>query len=178
MEGIILFVMGLALVVVEVFILPGFGVFGVLGALGMLMGVYMSLLGGFPLMADYARAGTVLTSSVALVFVSSWFLLKRLPTSRRLTRLGIFLGEATDRETGYTSSERREELMEQVGTALTDLRPAGTGLFGDERIDVVSEQEWIEAGSPIRIVASEGYRHVVRLIREPGGADDTDPSTV
>jgi membrane-bound serine protease (ClpP class) len=174
MEGLILFALGVSLVVVEIFLLPGMGVFGILGGISMLAGVYMSLLGGLPTVEDYTRAGTVLTSSLALVLVSSWFLLRRLPTSKRLTRLGIFLGEVTDRETGYTSATRRDELVGRTGKAITDLRPAGTGLFGDERVDVVSEQEWIEAGSPIRIVASEGYRHVVRLVREPAG-DDAGP---
>lgn len=172
MEGLILFAAGVTLILVEVFLIPGMGVFGALGGIGILAGIYLSLLGGLPTTADYTRAGTVLSSSLALVLVSSWFLVKRLPTSRRLTRLGIFLGEATDRETGYTSAERREELVGWRGKAITDLRPSGTGLFGDERVDVVSEQEWIEAGSPIEIVASEGYRHVVRLVREPASSDE------
>jgi membrane-bound serine protease (ClpP class) len=54
-----------------------------------------------------------------------------------------------------------------VGLALTDLRPAGAGRFGSERIDVVSDSNWIEAGTPIRIVRSDGYRHVVEPA-EPG----------
>jgi membrane-bound serine protease (ClpP class) len=51
-----------------------------------------------------------------------------------------------------------------VGTAVTDLRPSGTGLFGDERLDVVSESEWIKQGTRIRVVSAEGYRHVVRPV--------------
>ncbi len=168
MEGIIIFTLGATLVLVEVFILPGMGVFGILGALGMLTGAYMSLLGGLPTTVDFARAGAVLSASLIMVLLSSWFLLTRLPASRRLTTLGIFLIQETGRETGYTSSLRRAELIGRDGVALTDLRPAGTGEFEDERVDVVSESEWIEKGSPIRIVASEGYRHVVRLIRAPG----------
>jgi membrane-bound serine protease (ClpP class) len=164
MEGVLLFGAGLVLLLVEVFLIPGVGVFGILGGIGMLTGIYMSLLGGLPTAPDFARASGVLSTSLVLVIASSWLLLRRLPANRRLTRLGIFLGEATDRETGYTSSVRRAELMGQEGTALTDLRPSGTGLFGDERVDVVSESEWIEAGSRIRIISSEGYRHVVRLI--------------
>jgi membrane-bound ClpP family serine protease len=35
-------------------------------------------------------------------------------------------------------------------------------LIGDERVDVVSEAEWIQAGTPVRVVSAEGYRHVVR----------------
>ncbi len=170
MEGLIIFGVGVVLVLVEALVLPGLGVFGILGAMAILAGVYMSMLGGVPTTDDYTRAGMVLSMTLAMVLVSSWFLIRRLPTNRRLTRLGIFLGEETARETGYTSSVRRDELMGQKGEALTDLRPSGTGLFGDERVDVVSEQKWIEAGSPIQIVASEGYRHVVRLIREGAGA--------
>ena len=57
--------------------------------------------------------------------------------------------------------------------AITDLRPSGVGLFDDERIDIVSESEWISQGTPVRIVAAEGYRHVVRPTRESiEGADE------
>lgn len=174
LEGVLLFGLGVVLVLVELFFLPGMGIFGVAGGLAMLGGVYMSLLGNLPTTHDFARAGGVVSMSLALVIVSSWLVVRRLPGSRRLASLGIFLGESTARETGYTSAVRRADLVGREGVALTDLRPAGTGLFGDERVDVVSEQDWIEAGSPVRIVASEGYRHVVRLVREaPGGAEDS-----
>ncbi len=177
MEGLILFGVGVVLLAVELFILPGFGVFGVLGGLAALGGVYMSLLGGIPTGGDYARASSVVSASILLVMASSWAILRRMPENRRLTRLGIFLGESTTKETGYTSAQRREELVGMEGVAITDLRPSGTGLFGEERVDVVSESEWIEAGSPIRITASEGYRHVVRLIRKPAGESSTDIDT-
>jgi membrane-bound serine protease (ClpP class) len=92
-------------------------------------------------------------------------LLRRMPSNRRLTNLGIFLGEATTKEEGFTSADRRADLVGKEGVAMTDLRPSGTGLFGEERLDVVSDSEWIEHGTPIRIVASEGYRHVVRPVK-------------
>jgi len=49
--------------------------------------------------------------------------------------------------------------------ALTDLRPSGTVLIGEERVDAVSESEWIEDGTAVKVVSSEGYRHVVRPLR-------------
>jgi membrane-bound serine protease (ClpP class) len=162
LEGLIVFGLGVVLVLAEVFLIPGMGIFGVIGGVAVLAGIYMSMLGGLPTTEDFARAGSVLTSALVLVLVSSWFLVRRLPASRRLTNLGIFLGQETSRETGYASAQRRAELVGVEGVAITDLRPAGTGQFGDERVDVVSESEWIEHGTPIRIVASEGYRHVVR----------------
>ena len=54
--------------------------------------------------------------------------------------------------------------MDTVGTAITDLRPSGTALFGDERIDVVSESEWITEGTQVRVISAEGYRHIVRAV--------------
>jgi membrane-bound serine protease (ClpP class) len=161
-EGVILFGAGVLLLLVEVFLVPGIGIFAILGGVAMLAGVYLSLLGSIPIAADFARASSVLAAALLLIIVSSWALIRHLPQNRRLTRLGIFLGTATDRETGYTSAVRRSDLPGRTGHALTDLRPSGTGLFGDERVDVVADSEWIEAGSPIRIMSSEGYRHVVR----------------
>jgi membrane-bound serine protease (ClpP class) len=48
------------------------------------------------------------------------------------------------------------------GVALTDLRPAGAAQFGVERVDVVTEGEYLAQGTPVRVVRNEGYRHVVR----------------
>jgi membrane-bound serine protease (ClpP class) len=173
-EGLILFGIGVILLVVELLVLPGLGIFGITGGIAVLAGIYMSLLGSLPVANDFARASTVLAATVALVMLSSWALIRHLPQNRRLTRLGIFLGTATDRDTGYTSAVRRTDLTGQVGRAVTDLRPSGTGLFGDERVDVVADSEWIEAGSPIRIMTSEGYRHVVR--RAEAAEPDSTPT--
>ncbi len=164
LEDVLIFSAGLVLVGVEVFIVPGFGLFGVLGGVGVLGGLYMALLGGLPTTPDFTRAGMVLTTAILIVVVSAWVVIRSLPKSSRLARSGVFLLTRTDRDVGYESAPHRPELVGREGTAITDLRPSGTGLFGDERVDVVSEAEWIPAGSAIRIVSAEGYRHVVRPI--------------
>jgi membrane-bound serine protease (ClpP class) len=164
LEDIIIFAVGLALVGVEIFLIPGFGLFGVVGGIGILAGLYMSLLGGLPTSMDFTRAGMVLTTTILLIAVSAWVVVRSLPGSSRLAKSGIFLLERTDRALGYESAVARRELVGMVGTAATDLRPSGTGLFGDERLDVVSESEWIKQGTRIRVVSAEGYRHVVRPV--------------
>lgn len=169
MEGILLFVAGGVLIAIEVFVVPGIGLLGFLGGAGVLAGLYVSLIGDLPTRADFTRGTGIISTSLLVVLVMAWFLLRRLPTSRRLGRSGIFLSQETTRATGYASAARRAELVGMEGVALTDLRPSGTGLFGDERIDVVSDSEWIEGGSAIRIMASEGYRHVVRRAKVPDG---------
>jgi membrane-bound serine protease (ClpP class) len=164
-EDLILFGAGVVLIGVEIFIIPGFGLFGVLGGVGVLAGVYLSLVGGIPTVPDFAQAGAILSTSILIILLTSWALLRHLPQSNRLTRSGVFLITKGDREDGWASAERRPDLVGREGVALTDLRPSGTVLIGEERVDAVSESAWIEDGTDIKVVSSEGYRHVVRPLR-------------
>jgi len=163
-EDVILVGVGAVLVLVEILVVPGFGIFGIAGILALLAGLVMAQVGSMPDRGDFVQAGSVLLAAMVLVSMTAWSLLRSLPGSWRLRRSGVILGESTDRDEGYTSAEVRSELVGQEGVAITDLRPAGVGLFGDERVDVVSESEWIEEGTRIRVMSAEGYRHVVRPV--------------
>lgn len=164
LEELILIGVGLVLIAVEVFVIPGFGIVGALGILAVGAGLVLSMLGRFPTMIDMGVAFSVVVAALAFTGISAYAFLRHLRWSRRLG--GIFLREATAREAGYVSGVVRAELVGQTGTAGTDLRPAGVGIFGSERIDVVSEGPWIESGKGIEIVRSEGYRHVVRELKD------------
>ncbi|MCG8467481.1 MAG: ATP-dependent Clp protease proteolytic subunit [Gemmatimonadetes bacterium] len=182
LEEILLVGIGVVLIVAEVFVIPGFGVAGILGTGALLGGTVLGMVGQFPSFDQVFNAIGLVSLSLILVGVSAWALLRHLPKSRRLE--GVFLRESTSRETGYLSAPEREDLVGRVGVAATDLRPAGTALVDDERIDVVTEGPWIEADTPIRVVQAESYRHVVRAVdpqheQEPpaeseGGAETTD----
>ncbi|MEJ2187021.1 MAG: NfeD family protein [Gemmatimonadota bacterium] len=161
-EELILLVAGLVLLGIEVFLVPGFGIFGVLGIGGIAASIYLSLVGELATFTDYTHAAAILSTTVIVVAVAGWALLRHLPASRRFLKTGIFLGESTNRDTGYLSSAVRPELIGMMGVAVTDLHPAGVGRFAEERLDVVAEEGWIEAGTAIELVRAEGYRHVVR----------------
>jgi len=165
-EELILLGVGVVLLAVEAFVVPGFGVFGIGGIVAVLASIYLSLVGQFSTGVDYSQAAMVLSASVLVMMVLGWALLRTLPRSQRLARSGVLLSDELDRETGYLSAAVREELVGAEGVAVTDLRPAGAGTFADERLDVVAEAGWIERGTPIRIVSSEGYRLVVRPLSE------------
>ena len=176
-EDLLLVGAGVLFVAAEVLLIPGFGLFGVLGIAGIAGGIYMSLLGSLPSAQDFSRAGSVLITTLVLLLVTGWALLRHLPKSKRMFQSGIFLGTRTDRAIGYESAEKRSDLIGAEGVAATDLRPSGVGIFHDERVDVVSQSEWIEEGTPVRVVSAEGYRLVVRPIRNTGedtGAADPD----
>lgn len=170
-EDLILVGVGVILIGLEVFVIPGFGVFGVLGGVGVLAGVFLSLVGGIPTVPDFAQAGAILSTSILIIILTSWALLRHLPQSNRLTRSGVFLATRGDRALGWTSATRRTDLVGLTGTALTDLRPSGTALVGDERVDAVSESEWIEEGTEVKVVTSEGYRVVVRPTLQEEGSN-------
>jgi len=161
-EAIIILAIGLILLGVELFVLPGFGLFGVGGIIGILAGIYLSMLGRLATGPDYARAATMLSVSIIVVLITAWALLRRFPRSRRFSESGILLSDEMTREKGYLSGEVRDDLIGATGVAITDLRPAGTGEFGEERVDVTADGSWIPAGAKIKIIRSEGYRHVVR----------------
>ncbi|MYG81433.1 MAG: nodulation protein NfeD, partial [Gemmatimonadetes bacterium] len=164
-EDLILVVAGLVLIGVEIFVVPGVGVFGIAGILVLLGGLLMAQVGSLPTSQDFTRAAWVLCVSVILVVATSWLFLQSMFGSWRLRRSGVILPETTDRDEGYTSADVRTDLEGAVGVAITPLRPAGVGLFGEERMDVVSESEWIEEGTRIRILSAEGYRQVVRAVK-------------
>ncbi len=169
MEEILLFVGGLALLILEVFLIPGVGILAGLGAAAILGSLVLSLLGRFPVWTDVLNAGAVVSLSLLIVAAVFYALVRHLPHSRRLA--GVFLKDATGRDTGYVSAVRREDLIGQVGVALTDLRPSGTVKVGEERIDVVSEGPWIEEGTPVKVLRAEGYRHVVRELAPGEGLE-------
>jgi membrane-bound serine protease (ClpP class) len=174
LEDVIIFGVGLVLIGVEVFLIPGFGLFGIVGGLGLVAGLYMSLLGGLPVSEDFTRAGMVISTTILLIAVSAWVMIRTLPNSSRLAKSGIFLLSRTDRAIGYESAAPRPDLVGVIGTAITDLRPSGTALIGDERIDVVSESSWIEEGPQGQVVSAVGSRHVVRSVAEASPESSVD----
>lgn len=162
LEEILMLILGLGLVIVEAFVVPGFGVFGVTGVLAIVGSIYLSLVGSLSTPADYGMAGAILSTAILVVLIAGWALVRSMPKSGRFSKSGLMLGDATRKETGYISAAVRPELVGSTGVALTDLRPSGTAEIGDERLDVVADGEWISAGTAIKVIRSEGYRHIVK----------------
>jgi len=158
-ETVILLGIGVVLLVAEVLVLPGFGVAGALAGVAFLGAVVLALLGNAPTGGDVMTALAMVGGSLLVMTFLMWQILRRLPEDRRGRTL--LLRSATSREAGYLSAPPRTELVGAEGVAVTDLRPAGTGAFGAERIDVVSDGAFVAAGTRIRILRAEGYRHVV-----------------
>jgi membrane-bound serine protease (ClpP class) len=106
------------------------------------------------------RALAVLGASAVITLAVIYAWVRHLPNSSRLS--GLLLRDGLAAGGGFISAPVREDLVGRDGVAVTDLRPSGTAVFGEERVDVVTEGEFISQGSPLRVLRSEGYRLVVR----------------
>jgi len=161
-EELILLGLGLIAIGVEVFLLPGFGVAGVLGAALVGGAMVLALVGAAPTLNDFVQAGAVL--GAALIISASVFIawLRHLPNSSRFK--GLFLRDSTPKDEGFISAPLRADLIGKNGSALTDLRPSGVAIVEGERLDVVTEGDFIKSGAAIRVVRSDGYRLIVRAV--------------
>ncbi len=154
---IVLFLVGLLLLFLEAFIVPGFGVTGI----GGLIAIFSSLFFFFPTpnIALIVIASVLVLSIIALVFIVKIFGVSKLWRN-------ISLGESLSNDRGYTSHSDKKELLNKRGITLTHLRPAGTAEINEKRIDVVSEGDYIDKGKKIKVIKVEGSRVVVKKIKE------------
>jgi membrane-bound serine protease (ClpP class) len=143
-----LIAVGAALLLLET-ILPGL-IAGILGMCCLTAGVIMAYTG------FGVRAGNLALLSVSMgLILGTAVWIKYFPGSR-LAKVFISRRIVGDLKTD------KPELLHQVGVAQTNLRPSGMALINNQRIDVVTEGPMIERGTPIKVVAVEGMRVVVR----------------
>ncbi len=157
--------LGLVLLGIEIFVIPGFGIAGVLGIAALMVGLGMSLLGRAPTVGDVTNAVLVLLGALGLAIFGTVILfmfVERTPLWRHL-----YLPTKAAKEAGFAASDVRVDRVGKAGIALTDLRPSGTGIFDGERLDVVTEGDYIDAPASIEIVRDEGYRLIVRRLSQP-----------
>ena len=160
-EEILLVALGLVLLALEIFVIPGFGIAGVVGILALGGGLALSLVGvGATGALVLWAVGRVALSLLIAIGVSLVLLrlLPHLPYGRSLV-----LATGLDARAGYASApETDRKWVGTRGTAATTLRPAGIAWLQGERVDVVSQGEYIEADVPIEVVRVDGNRIVVR----------------
>ncbi|MCK5861956.1 MAG: hypothetical protein KAH38_05695, partial [Candidatus Hydrogenedentes bacterium] len=168
---LLLVCIGVALMLAEVLVIPGFGVAGMSGILCLMLGIYMSLTRvtvpeySWDLMRLRDAGVTIMVAG--FMFSALMLLTWRFFPQSRLARK-LILSEAQFAEAGYvvqTEADIRASVGLQ-GTATTMLRTAGRGRFANKTYGVMTRGEFIEKGQPIEIIQAEGNRYVVREIEE------------
>lgn len=174
-EAIGVFVVGLILVLLELFVFPGILIFGLLGILCIVSSLIYSMVDPLNLNWDgsvnFSELGVLLGDPVMNVLIAllgalgvALFLMRYMSSMPMIRWMvlqeaqthGPALKESSD---GVSSS-----LIGLDGVAATDLKPSGSATINDKRVDVISSGEFISAGSEIIVTKQEGSRVVVELI--------------
>ena len=162
-QELAIFAVGLGLLLVEVIVIPGFGIAGLAGVGLMLGSLVVTQLGDFQLWNVDEIAAVIVRLSASMVgaFVLSLVMLRSLPRMASFNRL--VLETETRASEGYVSSSRAEnELLGKEGVTVSELRPAGIALIDGRRTDVVTDGEFVAVGQAVEVVEVSGNRVVVR----------------
>ena len=144
---------GLGLIVVEVYLVPGVNVVGIVGALTLLFGV------GFAF-SEAGMVGGLLTAAGATTAAGGTFYAMWKTGAWNDFILGTSL--QTDKVLAEQTLASRAALVGRRGTTVYPLRPTGFADIDGERVEVVSEGQFVSAGIPVEIVAVDRRRVFVR----------------
>lgn len=166
---IILFVGGVVLMLIEIFVVPGVGVFGLAGGL---MVIFSLVLASQTFivprseadMNELRRSITVVAAAGLGMMALAFATRKYLPKAPLFNRLVL---EPPPPEERVTLSHREaladySHLVGVAGEAVTDLRPGGRALVGGHIIDVIAESVPLDRGTPVVVVAAHAHRVLVR----------------
>jgi membrane-bound serine protease (ClpP class) len=172
MGEILLLLIGIALLFIEIFLIPGFGITGIAGITCILAALVLAMIQHYPGQPWYQPSSISprqvqdailnLGGGLILTFVSGILLGRYLPATKPFQRL--MLNKAVSADEGYQASAPTDDLLGMTGIAETPLRPAGIGVFGDRRLNVVTHGDFIEKGDAIVIAETHGNRIVVDIV--------------
>jgi len=172
---VVLFMLGIGCLAMEIFVIPGFGVFGVSGGLLIFAALIMAsqTFGNLEPSRDFDQATETLktlSASIVAVVVIAMLLSRFLPRIPLFNEM--FLTPPGMHEAGVSDAPRLKhslthpgaELIGERGRTVTVLRPAGKAQVENRLLDVVSDGPFIDEGSEIEVVHVTGNRVVVRQI--------------
>jgi len=157
---IIVFFLGIVLLAVELFVIPGFGVFGVLGIIFILGGLVLGMLPNqnfnFDFVPDsqlFAALLTVILAALGSVGLVFWL-------TPKVNQWGAFsaitLAGTQEKSQGYTSSSYADTLLGKEGVVHSRLRPSGRVVIDGDIYDAYSRGDFIEQGEKIVVISTEG----------------------
>lgn len=172
---VFLVLLGVLLLAIEIFVVPGFGLLGVGGISCLLIGLYLSLTRvtvpeyswDFDRLQDAAQTLSVASILFVVFVAASWKFLPKTPLWGWLV-----LQHAQQPSAGYVvqTEAQVESAIGLRGVSLSMLRPAGRARFGGTTFDVMTRGEFVGPGRPVEIIEAEGNRYVVAEIHEEGPA--------
>jgi membrane-bound serine protease (ClpP class) len=162
---LLIILVGVLLLLIEMIVIPGFGVAGVGGIIVIIFGLYRLLLPDVPVgeeVIDMAMFG--LTIGIIGGLIGLVLLFKIMTKTKFWKKLAT--PDVQDHARGYDTSLGLEDMVGQVGVADSDLRPSGWVTVDEERIFVVSDGTYIDDGKKVKIIKVDGNRVVVKEVKK------------
>lgn len=165
---IIIFIIGVILIAVEIFAIPGFGVAGISGIVLVVTALTLSMVGNIGL--DFSGVGLekvvmslfIVIISIFLSLIISYFITKSIFTDNRLFG-SLALETVQSSADGYTSSDKTyKEMLGKTGHAHTVLRPSGKVIIDDEIYDATALSGFIDRGEEVEVIRYETSQLFVR----------------
>lgn len=157
---ILVFLIGIVLIVLEIFVIPGFGIAGISGIILLSSGIVLVMLNNhnfdFTYVPTYAIVESLiilfaaLGGAVILIFVGG----TRFLESKAFKR--VMLEDAMDSKAGWNSNFNKEDLLQKEGMTWTVLRPGGKVMIEETLYDACSRGEFIEKGKKIKVIETSG----------------------
>lgn len=173
MEWLAVFVLGLVLIGVELFVFPGTIALGVVGAGLMLVALVMALADVYPSSAPglpslpSLPALTLPLRTLGLASIGS--VVAILMLARFLPKTPLYQALVSHSASGVTSvaevEQRHAALIGQAGVTISALRPGGKAQFGDRILDVISQGDMVSKGTKVQIVGYSGREAIVEVVR-------------
>ncbi len=156
------FVLGLGLIVVEVFILPGFGIAGISGIILMFGGIFYVFKSAYQFETAILAFSSVIVLT-AIGVIAAFYLF---PKTRAWKHFALATEMSSD--IGYHSAgdEDFQSYIGQTGTAITPLRPAGAIRLAGKRVNVLTAGEFIPSETPVKVIEVEGSKVFVEALDE------------
>ncbi len=152
----VVFVVGLVLILLEIFVIPGFGVVGILGILCVVVSFFMAF-GRENIETAVYVVGLSLLGSIGVMVVLAFYLTKP------IFRL-VALDSRQLSSDGYTAFKDAQVAIGDCGVTVSMLRPAGIALIDGKRLDVMTEGTFIDPDIPIQVTDIRGGQIVVNII--------------
>ncbi len=163
---VLIFIVGVSLILTEIFVLPGFGISGISGIILVIISLLVSLVGNigfsFPPIRSFTPAVVTVAITLAMLVTVAVALGRMLPRSMHLNQL--VLAPELSRSSGYTSAPTHSEFLGRTGRALTPLRPSGAMNIDGRRVHVITSGEFVGKGCEVQVVDVRGSRVEVREI--------------
>lgn len=150
-----LFIAGVILLLIEIFLIPGFGLTGISGIILIFISIFFTLGGGTRALYSIGIVAAILL----ILFIILLVLFPKLPIWNKLG-----LKESLKTEKGFTAYSQLEELIGKEGIVLTTLRPSGTIEIEGKRYDAISLGEFIEKNSKVKVIKIEGGKIIVEKL--------------